>query len=87
MAPLLRPENKIVSFWPRPELDALLEWCRTGKIVDVSLITGGGGSGKSRLALQLCEVLLEEGWLPLWVRPGGEYKAVSTASGAVGHVF
>ena len=24
-------------------------------------------------------MLLEEGWLPLWVRPGGEYKAVSTA--------
>lgn len=79
VALLLRPENKIVEFWPRSELDALLEWCQTGEPVGISLVTGAGGSGKTRLALQLCEVLRDKDWLPLWVRPGGEYKAVSAA--------
>jgi hypothetical protein len=79
VALLLRPENQIVKFWPRPELNALFEWCQTGEFVDISLVTGGGGSGKTRLALQLCEVLRDKGWLPLWVRSGAEYKAVSTA--------
>jgi hypothetical protein len=79
IALLLRPENRIVRFWQRPELNALLEFCQAGNPVGISLVTGGGGSGKTRLALQLCELLLHEGWVPLWVRPGAEYKAVGAA--------
>lgn len=79
VALLLRPEDQIVKFWQRPELDALLDWCRAGEHVSISLVTGGGGSGKTRLALQLCKLLREDGWARLWVRPGAEYRAVGAA--------
>jgi hypothetical protein len=29
VARYLRPEEQVVPFWPRPELDALVAWCRS----------------------------------------------------------
>ena len=82
VARLLRPENLVVSFWPRPELGQLLDWCATKAPAAVSLVTGEGGAGKTRLALQVCEELTATGsWHSLWVPRGLESVAVGVATG------
>jgi len=75
VAGYLRPEEQVVPFRPRPELAVLLEWCVTGGHARVRLVTGDGGTGKTRLALQLGQELAA-GWQPLWVPRGSEREAV-----------
>ncbi len=76
---LLRPEARVVPFWPRTELDELLRWCRAPGQVAMRLIYGEGGSGKTRLAVELARIVEGDGWQPLWVSPGAEAEAVSAA--------
>ena len=78
----LRPEAQVVRFWPRPELGVLREWCTGGGRLGVRLVTGEGGSGKTRLALQLAEEVTGDGWRVLWVERGQEGAAVSTVRAA-----
>ncbi|MFH1079603.1 MAG: tetratricopeptide repeat protein [Pseudomonadota bacterium] len=62
---LLRAEESIVPFDPahQPELDALNCWLDDTKWPQaIRLITGAGGSGKTRLALELCQQRLTAGW-------------------------
>lgn len=44
------------------EVNALRAWCRRTRRFDTALLTGRGGTGKSRLAAELCELQTEEGW-------------------------
>lgn len=76
VARYLRPEEKVVPFRARPELEELLGWCGTCGHAGVRLVTGDGGAGKTRLALQLCEELAANGWQPLWVPRGSEREGV-----------
>ena len=76
VARYLRPEEAVVPFRARPELDELLNWCVSGGHAAVRLVTGDGGAGKTRLALRLGEELAASGWQPLWVPRGGEREAV-----------
>jgi tetratricopeptide (TPR) repeat protein len=75
----LRPEAQVVTFLPRPELNELLRWCIAGGRLEVRLVTGPGGAGKTRLAVQLSKDLAVEGWRAMWVPRGAE----ATAIGAV----
>ena len=72
----LRPEAQVVAFRPRPELSRLREWCVAGGRLGVWLVTGEGGAGKTRLALQLAADLASDGWRTMWVPPGQEGTAV-----------
>src|SRR5271166_3894844 len=76
VARYLRPEEAVVPFRPRPELDKLLGWCVSGGHAAARLVTGDGGSGKTRLALRLGEELAARGWQPLQVPRGSERDAV-----------
>ncbi len=76
VARYLRAEEAVVPFRSRPELDELLSWCVSGDHAAVRLVTGDGGAGKTRLALELCEELAANGWQPLWVARGSERDAV-----------
>ncbi len=78
----LRPEEEVVSFWPRPELDELLSWMVTGGYAKVQLVTGGGGTGKTRLARQLAGDVAGLGVRSLWVAAGAEPGAARTARDA-----
>ena len=79
VARYLRPEEKVVPFRARPELDELRRWCASRDHVAVRLVTGDGGTGKTRLALQFIEELAARGWQQLWVRGGLERDAVRAA--------
>ncbi len=59
----LQTHNEVVPFIARPELDALLGWCLRPDITGMRLVTAPGGSGKTRLAMRLCQVLREQGWI------------------------
>jgi PST family polysaccharide transporter len=76
---LLRPEARVVRFWPRAELDELSRWCRAPAHVAVRLVTGEAGAGKTRLAIEFARMAEGDGWQPAWVPPGAEQEAVSAA--------
>ncbi|ONH57729.1 hypothetical protein CcI49_25040 [Frankia sp. CcI49] len=61
---LLDSAHEVVSFTGRDdELRQLVVWCREGPgAIAARLVTGPGGSGKSRLAAELCRRLENAGW-------------------------
>jgi glycosyltransferase involved in cell wall biosynthesis len=62
---LLRAEEAIVPFDPQrvPFLDEQLAWAKSEEFpIAIRLLAGGGGAGKTRLALELCHRLREEEW-------------------------
>jgi hypothetical protein len=78
VARYLRPEEAVVEFWPRPELGALRDWLVSDRLADVQLVTGEGGAGKTRLALQLAREATEEyGFRCYWPQPGTESQTVT----------
>ena len=62
-ATLLRPEHGLVPFLGREELlDQVTSWCEDMDGRPVLLVTGGGGSGKTRLGREACVQMLVTGW-------------------------
>ena len=60
---LLRPEHGLVPFLGRePVLDQVTSWCQDLADRPVLLVTGGGGSGKTRLGREACVRMLVAGW-------------------------
>ena len=60
---LLRPEHGLVPFLGRqPLLDQITGWCQGPAGRPVLLVTGGGGSGKTRLGREACVQMLVAGW-------------------------
>jgi Mrp family chromosome partitioning ATPase len=60
---LLGARYSVVPFRARVELDELRGWAVSGEEVDVAVLSGGGGVGKSRLARELCAELTQAGWV------------------------
>ncbi len=60
---LLKPRFAVVDLIGRESLQAqLMRWRETQERLGVVLITGGGGFGKTRLALEECERARRAGW-------------------------
>ena len=60
---LLRPEHGLVPFLGRQTaLDQITGWCQIPTGRPVLLVTGGGGSGKTRLGREACVQMLLAGW-------------------------
>ena len=60
---LLRPEHGLVPFLGRQAvLDQITGWCQGPPGTPVLLVTGGGGSGKTRLGREACVQMLVAGW-------------------------
>jgi len=60
---LLRPEHGLVPFLGRQAvLDQISGWCQGPPGTPVLLVTGGGGSGKTRLGREACMQMLVAGW-------------------------
>ena len=60
---LLRPEHGLVPFLGRQLLlDQVTGWCQGPPGIPLLLVTGGGGSGKTRLGREACVQMLLAGW-------------------------
>jgi hypothetical protein len=60
---LLRPEHGLVPFLGRqPLLDRVISWCQEPTGRPLMLVTGGGGSGKTRFGREACVQMLVTGW-------------------------
>jgi AAA ATPase domain len=76
-AHLLEPGLGVVPFTGRSnELEALEAWCSVAEGELVRLVTGGGGTGKTRLALQLCRRMAAQGWRWVLVGEGAEAHVI-----------
>jgi tetratricopeptide (TPR) repeat protein len=75
---LLRPDIALVEFFGRDqELRDLLAWCDGPADRAAWLITGPGGQGKTRLALQLCsELTATKAWATTLFNGAGDPAAV-----------
>ena len=61
----LRAEFRVVPFQAREELTVLRHWCQqaaAGTVTGLVVIDGVGGSGKTRLVLELADKLADQGW-------------------------
>jgi len=79
VARFLRPEEEVVAFRPRPELDQLIAWVAADQHSGVQLVTGPGGAGKTRLARELGPLVGEMGFRTWWARPGATVDAAEAA--------
>lgn len=60
----LRPEFRVVPFHGREETHSgLVQWCERDSPIALRLITGQGGTGKTRLALELVGDRLTHNWI------------------------
>jgi len=60
---MLRPRYGVVDMTGREVLlGRLMRWRESEKMVEVALLTGGGGYGKTRLALEECAAAEVAGW-------------------------
>jgi hypothetical protein len=79
---LLRPEARVAPFWPRPELAELMSWCREPGTLGVGMVTGEGGAGKTRLAIEVARALAAEHWHAVWAPAGKEAEALADVRGS-----
>lgn len=87
---LLRAEYQLVRFQNRDELTVLRDFCRrtaAGDRTGLAVITGIGGCGKTRLALELAERLRAEGWYAGTLPKCAPAKGVEWLAGVVSPVL
>jgi hypothetical protein len=76
---LLYPQFGIVPFHGRRgELDQLASWL-AGDGFALALLLGRGGSGKTRLAAEVCATQESIGWLTGFVSEGANFEALTSA--------
>jgi hypothetical protein len=79
-ARLLDPRRELVGFVGRQEeLASLVAWCADDRAPRLRIVTGLGGVGKTRLAVELAERMKRRGWTCDRVADGKEGEAVWTA--------
>jgi hypothetical protein len=77
-ARLLDPQREIVGFAGRQdELTALVAWCEDDDGGRLRLVTGPGGVGKTRLAVEFTGRMRELGWKAERIAVGGEGEAIA----------
>src|SRR5258708_6210671 len=76
-ARLLDPRRKVVGFVGREdELAALVAWCEDDPAARLMLVTGPGGVGKTRLAVELTQYMSDLGWRCERVAVGKEAEVI-----------
>jgi tetratricopeptide (TPR) repeat protein len=88
-ARLLDPRREVVGFAGRnAELSALVAWCNDDHASRLRLVTGPGGVGKTRLAVELAQQMGASGWRCERITDGKEAEAISALRAATsGHAL
>jgi hypothetical protein len=84
---LLRAEEALVPFAPEcePFLSSQLDWATAvDHPIGVRLLTGEGGAGKTRLALELCGRLHQQGWWSGFLRHNLQPREAATLANELG---
>ena len=77
-ARLLDPRRELVGFLGRDdELAALVAWCEDDQAGRLRLVSGPGGVGKTRLAVELAARMKTLGWTSERIADGREAEAIS----------
>jgi hypothetical protein len=77
-ARLLDPRRELIGFVGRKdELAALVAWCQDEDAAQLRIVTGPGGVGKTRLAVELAERMKKHGWTCERVADGKEGEAIT----------
>ena len=77
-ARLLDPRRELAGFVGRQEeLAALMAWCLDRQAGRLRIVTGPGGVGKTRLAVELADRMAKKGWTCERVADGQEGQAVT----------
>ncbi|WP_460707382.1 tetratricopeptide repeat protein [Myceligenerans halotolerans] len=77
---LLDPALRVVPFSGRDaEMADLTNWAGGSEAVRVRLLTGLGGSGKSRIAVELSARLNRRRWRSVWLDPADDPRDVAAA--------
>jgi hypothetical protein len=64
VAALLDPRQSLIPLQARPaEKKALLSWCHDPAAGPIRILSGVSGVGKSRLAVEIAETLVSDGWV------------------------
>jgi hypothetical protein len=75
----LDPRQEVVGFVGREnELVALMAWCQDDSESRLRLVTGPGGVGKTRLAVELMQRMGRLGWVCERVADGQEDTAINS---------
>ena len=84
----LDPRHRITRFHERPELATLLAWAvdEDPAAPVVKLVTGEGGSGKTRLAVELAARLGARGWIA-GVLTADDIKRLPAIAGALSEIL
>jgi Mrp family chromosome partitioning ATPase len=76
-ARLLDPRREVVGFVGREtELAELMAWCENNSGGRLRLVTGPGGVGKTRLAVELADRVRKAGWRAERITGGAETQAI-----------
>ncbi|MBB5868620.1 hypothetical protein F4553_001999 [Allocatelliglobosispora scoriae] len=77
----LDPKNRVTEFQARPEFDTLRDWClrEPAYTSTAYLLHGGGGVGKTRLALELCDLVDRDGWVAGFLPVGFDVAVIDDA--------
>lgn len=66
---LLVARERVVRFdrASEPDVVSVCDWLEKSDVIDLMLIAGGGGAGKTRLAIEVAERCQRAHWLPIWL--------------------
>ncbi|MFD9523574.1 hypothetical protein [Streptomyces sp. NPDC059979] len=85
----LNPDQRVVPFSPlrRPQLLSVVDWCQGSGEKRMWQVTGGAGSGKTRLLIEVVQQLASKDFACGWVRHGQAVAAVEAAVARPGRVL
>lgn len=86
-ASYLRAEARLVPYWPTAALDALLGWLTSDGALATQLVVGPAGAGKTRLALELADQAIAQGWQCSWPTVGRQLDAAALVESGTGPVL
>lgn len=80
---LFNPKHRVTPFLGRDEIfNQILDWCETDNDFSAHALSAPGGTGKTRLAIELIRELNTNGWLAGFAKEGHSLDGLLTSTSA-----